>query len=105
MPSRTRRISIRCTPEEHELWTGAAFEEEVSLEEFVRRGASARAMEGAPATDGSGRSARTIRGLIAHYEAMLALIEKGPELGIVASLVICHCCLHGHDRMPHLPFL
>lgn len=105
MPARSRRISIRCTAEEHEIWTGAAFEEELSLEEFVRRAASQRATEGAPATDGSGRSARTIRGLIAHYERMLALIERGPEMAILAGLVICHCCLHGHDRMPHLPFL
>lgn len=106
MPSRTRRLSIRCSAEEHEVWTGAAFEEDISLEEFIRRAATERALTSAPATDSDGRSARTIRSLISHYEAMLAVIErahknKGAEL-MIAGLVGCvHCC-HGAHYLHNL---
>lgn len=66
------------------------------MEEFLRRAADQRAIDAAPSTKANGRSAATIRALIAHYTAMLDLIERY-ELGVVGALVLCQCCLHGGD--------
>ena len=95
MPDRQRRLSIRCTNRQHEVWSGAAFEEDVSLEEFVRRSADQRSVDGAPSTNANGRSASTIRSLIAHYEAMLKVIEDyGKRSGIVLATVAAEPVYH-----------
>lgn len=96
-----KRVSIRATGAQHEIWSGAAFEQEVSLEEWMRRAADDYAIREAPGTNPDGRSARILRELISRYQGMLDAIEGKGELGIVTLLGCTGIC---HKAMEILPF-